>query len=132
MVEKYVVKLDPDFVAVEAPAAGNFTNQDLVILAGCVRAQARRMGKPVKVYAANSHHKHFLGRALRAKDFPGKSRADAKGAIKAALIAKCHVLGWSVKDGDAADACSLADYALSMQSRAHQVTSIGGLFRRQA
>lgn len=128
MVERYVNEFNPDIVAVEAPAAGGFQNLDLIGLTVCVRAQAALMGKRPVVYMANSVRKHFLGRALRASDFPGKSHGASKAAIKGQVIAKCRLLGWDITDPDAADAAALWDYALSLESRAHQVTSIAGLF----
>lgn len=128
MVERYVNEFNPDIVAVEAPAAGGYQNLDLVILTGLVRGQAAKMGKKPVVYASNSVRRHFLGRALAARDFPGKSRTAAKAAIKSAVIARCHLLGWDIDEPDAADAASLADYALSLESRSHQISSVGGLF----
>lgn len=128
MVEKLIVQVKPDLIVVEAPAAGGYTNADLVGLTVCVRAQAARMGIRSKSYFANSVRKHFLGKALKAKDFPGKSHAAAKGAIKAQVIARCLALGWDITDADAADAASLWDYACALESRSHQMTSLPGMF----
>lgn len=130
MVERYVNEYSPDVVAVEGPAAGGYQNPDLIILTGLVRAQAARMGKRPVVYMANSVRKHFLGKALKAKDFPGKSHGAAKSAIKAQVIARCQLLGWQIEDADAADAAALWDYACSLESRSHQVSTVGGLFGR--
>lgn len=129
MTEHLIRKFQPDLVVIEAPAAGNFTNQDLVGLTVCVRGQAARMGVPVKMYYANSVRKHFLGRALKASDFPGKNHAAAKKAIKSQIIARCIALGWEVKGGDAADAAALWDLACAMERPSHAMTSIGGIFR---
>lgn len=128
MVESYAKQFEPDLIVVEAPAAGNFSNADLVGLSICVRAQAARMGIPVKSYYPNPVRKYFLGKALTSRDFPGKTKAAAKGAIKAAVIARCHLLGWDVVGSDAADAAALWDYACSQESRAHQLSTVGGLF----
>ena len=128
MVERYVNEFNPNIVAVEGPAAGGYQNPDLIILTGLVRAQAAKMGKRPVVYMANSVRKHFLGKALKAKDFPGKSHGAAKAAIKAQVIARCRLLGWDIDDPDAADAASLWDYALSLESRSHQMTSLPGMF----
>ncbi len=119
----------PDMLAIEGTAAGGHGNPDLIALAGCARAQAALMGLQVKVYMPNSVRRHFLGKALTARDFPGKTKGAAKGAIKAAVIARCHLLGWDVKDDNQADAAALYDLAASLTSRAHQMTTVGGLFR---
>lgn len=132
MVERYATQYRPDLIVVEAPAAGGYSNADLVGLTVCVRAQAAKMGIQSKLYYANSVRKHFLGKALKAKDFPGKSHAAAKGAIKAQVIARCQLLGWNIEQADAADAAALWDYACAQESRAHQMTSIPGLFRQGA
>jgi Holliday junction resolvasome RuvABC endonuclease subunit len=131
LVERYVTDFSPDLVAVESPAAGGFQNLDLIGLTVCVRAQAARMGVRSVSYMPNSVRKHFLGKALSARDFPGKTRAAAKGAIKAQVIARCQLLGWDITDPDAADAAALWDFALSKESRAHQVTTLGGLFGKE-
>ncbi len=128
MVERFVTQYKPDLVAVEAPAAGGFQNLDLIGLTVCIRAQAARMGVETKVYYANSVRKYFLGRALKASDFPSKNRAAAKKAIKGQVIARCQMLGWKIDDPDAADAAALWDMACSLSSRSHQVATVGGLF----
>lgn len=128
MVERYVNEFNPDLVVVEAPAAGGFQNLDLIGLTVCIRAQAKLMGRRVAVYYPNSVRKHFLGKALKARDFPGKTHGATKHAIKAQVIARCQILGWNIEDPDAADAASLWDYACALESRAHQITSLPGLF----
>lgn len=128
MADHFITKFKPDLVVVEAPAAGNFTNADLVGLTVLVRGQAALRGIHCESVMANSVRKHFLGRAYKASDFPGKSHAAAKGAIKAMVIGRCVALGWDVKDDNQADAAALLDFALSKRSRAHQITSVGGLF----
>jgi len=129
-VEHYVREFNPSIVVVESPAAGGYQNLDLIGLTVCVRAQAARMGVRSISYMPNSVRKHFLGKALSARDFPGKTRAAAKGAIKAQVIARCRLLGWDISEPDAADAAALWDYALSLESRAHQMTTVGGIFGR--
>lgn len=129
MVERYVTDFSPDLVVVEGPAAGGFQNLDLIGLTVCIRAQAAKMGVRTAVYYPNSVRKHFVGKALSARDFPGKSHSARKGAIKGQIIARCQLLGWNIQEPDAADAAALWDYACSLESRAHQVTTVGGLFR---
>lgn len=128
MVERYVSDFRPDIVAVEGPAAGGYQNLDLIGLTVCVRAQARRMGCQTRVYMANSVRKHFLGKALKAKDFPGKTHAAAKAAIKGQVIQRCRALGWKIDEPDAADAAALWDYACALESQSHQMTSLPGIF----
>lgn len=128
MVDHCIAKFKPDLIVVEAPAQGGFANSDLVGLTVLVRGQAALRGVRCEAIMANSVRKHFLGRALRASDFPGKSHAAAKGAIKAQVIGRCLALGWDVRDADAADAAALWDFACSRISKAHQITSVGGLF----
>lgn len=132
MVDHCIDRFSPGMVVVEAPAAGGYANANLVGLTVLIRAQAARRGLPCEAIMANSVRKHFLGRALRASDFPGKSHAAAKGAIKAQVIGRCLALGWDVRDADAADAAALWDLACSRISKAHQITSVGGLFREKA
>ena len=126
MAERYADEHKPDFVAIEAPIGGKNTSMFLVGLAACVEAQVSRMGYPCTAYNIGAIRKHFLGKALTARDFPGLSHAAAKKAIKAAVMGRCRLLGWTVEDDDAADAAALADYALAMHRV--QVAPGGGLF----
>lgn len=129
LVRSAVERHGPEIIAVEGTAAGGYGNPDLIGLAHCARAQAALMGVQSRVYMPNSVRRHFLGKALTARDFPGKTKGAAKGAIKAQVIAKCHLLGWMVEDDNQADACALWDYTASLESRDHQMTTIGGVFR---
>lgn len=131
LVRHAVTQHRPDLFVIEGTAAGGYGNPDLIGLAHCARGQAALMGIPVSVYMPNSVRKHFLGKALTARDFPGKSRAAAKGAIKAQVIARCHLLGWTVQNDNEADAAALWDFAASQVSRSHQMTTVGGLFGGQ-
>lgn len=127
MVEKLVIQHRPELIAVEAPSAGGYTNQDLVGLTICIRAQAARMGVPVRHYHANSVRKFFLGKALStSRDFPNMTRDKAKGEIKARVMARCRMLGWEVADADAADAAALWSFAC--HSAGHAAPMPGELF----
>ena len=128
MTARYMRQFEPDVVAVEAPVGGRDANALLIGMAACVKGEAVRRGVRVVEYFPGTVRRHFLGKALTTRDFPGKTKAAAKGAIKAAVIARCHLLGWEVESGDAADAAALWDYACSLESRAHQMTTIGGIF----
>lgn len=124
----YIREHKPDLVAVEAPIGGKDAGPLLIQLAGCVKAEAARLGCRVVEYYPATVRKHFLGKALTSRDFPSKSKAAAKAAIKAAVVARCRLLGWDVTGGDAGDAAALWDYACSLESRSHQMTSVPGLF----
>ena len=130
MVAAYIVQFKPDVVAVEAPVGGKDANALLIGLAACVKGEAARHGCKVVEYFPATVRKQFLGKALTSRDFPGKSKAASKAAIKGAVVARCHMLGWTVESGDAGDAAALWDYSCAMESRAHQVTSLPGLFAR--
>ena len=128
MTSAYVERFKPDVVAVEAPVGGRDANALLIGLRSCVKGEAARHGCKVVEYFPATIRKHFLGKALTSRDFPGKSKAMAKKAIKGAVIQRCHLLGWDVEGGDAGDAAALWDFACAMESRSHQMTSVGGLF----
>lgn len=123
-----ITRLQPDVVAVEAPVGGRDANALLIGLAACVKGEAARRGCKVVEYFPSTVRKHFMGKAKTSRDFPGKTKAAAKAAIKAEVLHRCRMLGWDVEGLDAADACALFDFACAMESRDHQVTSIGALF----
>jgi Holliday junction resolvasome RuvABC endonuclease subunit len=129
MAEHFVQKHQPDLVCIEAPVGGREASAFLIGLIACVEGQCVRMGIRVVKYYPASIRRHFLGRALTAKDFPAKTRAHAKAAIKQAVVDRCRLLGWEPKDGNCGDAMAAWDYALALESRAHQVSSLPGLFQ---
>lgn len=59
----------------------------------------------VRTVDVDDHRKHFLGRSR----FSGGTRE-----AKRAAIARCNSLGWNVPDDNAADACSVWDYACAI------------------
>jgi Holliday junction resolvasome RuvABC endonuclease subunit len=117
----------PDLVAVEAPIGGSTHSMFLIGMAACIRGVATNRGIKVVTYQANSVRKHFLGKALTTRHFPGLSAAKAKGQIKAAVIARCKLLGWDVPDDNAADAAAL--FSLACASARLEQFPTGGLFR---
>ena len=119
--------LHPGLIAVEAPIGGSDASQLLIGMAACVRAQAADLGIRSVFYASSSVRKHFIGKALTARDFPGLNHAKAKLAIKGRVLERCRLLGWEVAGLDEADAGALWDYACSRESLAHQMTTVGGL-----
>jgi Holliday junction resolvasome RuvABC endonuclease subunit len=106
----------PDLVAVEAFVGGPKANSNLVGLVACVQGEATRRGVRVVSYYPATVRKHFLGGI--------RSRAP----IKTQVMARCRLLGWPSADDDACDALALWDYACAVESRAHQMTAVGGLF----
>ena len=119
MTAHYIEKFRPDLVAVEQFVGGPKANSNLVGLVACVQGEATRLGVRVVSYYPASVRKHFLG------------GIKPPGNIKAAVYARCRMLGWKVEDTDAADAASLWAHTCSLDSRAHQITSVGGLFNGQ-
>lgn len=128
MTDSYIKQFQPDLVAVEAPVGGRDANALLIGMVACVKGEAARHGVRVVEYFPSTVRKHFMGKALTARDFPALNRLAAKKAIKGAVIARCQLLGWEIEGGDAADAAALWDFATSMESRSHQMSSIPGLF----
>jgi len=128
MTAAYIARFSPDLVAVEAPVGGRDANALLIGLCACVKGEAARHGVRVVSYFPATVRKHFLGKSLTARDFPALKHAAAKKAIKGAVIARCNLLGWEITDPDAADAAALWDFACSVESRSHQMATVGGLF----
>lgn len=117
MTARYIREFQPDLVVVEHFVGGPKMNHELVGLWAAVLGEARRHHVRTESYYPATVRKHFLG-GIRAGT-----------PIKSQVFARCKMLGWSVGDTDAADALALWDYSCSVQSRAHQMTTIGGMFR---
>lgn len=118
----------PDLVAIEAPIGGGMKSDYLIGLAACARGVCANRGIRSEICMISSVRKHFLGKNLTAKDFPGKDRAASKRAIKAQVISRCGMLGWYVEDDDAADAAATFDFACAKFCGALSAPH-GGLFR---
>lgn len=123
-----ITKHSPSHIAVEAPVGGPKTSHYLVGLFACVRGCARARGVPLEHYSIASIRKHFVGKNLTVKDYPGLKSGQAKRAIKDTVIARCRQIGLDPEDDNCADAFALLDYALA-QHRLHQSIPAGGLFR---
>lgn len=119
MTSLYIEKFQPDLVAVESFVGGPKANTNLAGLVACVLGEANRCKVDTVTYYPATIRKYFLG---------GVSRSD-KTPIKSRVFARCKMLGWDVRDLDAADAAALWDYTCSVHSRSHQITTVGGLFR---
>ena len=115
----------PDLVAIEAPIGGNTTSHLLVGLAACVRGCVANRGVPLVSYNIPAIRKHFVGRAIAARDFPHLKPHAAKKAIKQVVMDRCKLLGWDVPDDDAADAAALFDFA---GAKAGAQVIAGGMF----
>ena len=120
-------KYRPDLVVYEAPIGGPRTSHFLVGIAACFTGEATRLGFEPKEINLASVRKHFLGKHLTTKSFPGKSKGQVRSEIKRSVVARCYALGWTVRDDDEADACALWDYASATYGRA-QAAPVGGLF----
>lgn len=118
----------PNLVAIEAPVGGPKTSHLLVGLWACATGAALLAGCKVEKHNIGAVRSHFLGRNPTTRDFPGMSKVAAKRAMKAQVMHRCNMLGWQVEDSDSADAAAVWDYACSLQSKAHQMKTIGGLF----
>lgn len=123
---KLVGDLRPDLVVYEAPIGGATADPMPAMLAACCAGQARSMGVRVEGCSLASIRKHFLGKNLTSRDFPGLTKPQARTAIKRAVIGRCLSLGWDVETDDEADACALWDYACATFARAQTVPP--GLF----
>ena len=116
-------RAQPDFVAIEAPIKGPQRNEVLIGLAAVCQAAVIAADIPCQVFTVQDVRKHFLGKHLTTKDFPGLKSDKAKRAIKDAVIARCRSLGWGVADDNCADAAALWDLACSTFSRSHAVNT---------
>lgn len=118
---------EPDLIVIEAFIGGKNASAYLIGLVACARGCAANRGiKTVMVFPATVR-KHFLGKALTTKDFPGLKQAEAKIAIKERVAAQCRALGWEVPDLDAADAAATWDWAMATHAPGYQAKT-GGLF----
>lgn len=118
LTHKLITEHKPDLVVVEAFVGGPKANTDLAGLVACVLGEADRLKVRTASYYPATVRKHFLGGVSRSNRTP----------IKTQVFQKCTMLGWDVGDTDAADAAALWDFAASMESRSHQMTTVGGLF----
>lgn len=116
----------PDLVVYEAAIGGSSSSQFLVGLVAILRASAwDHSVKCEPVYLATVR-KHFIGKALTKKDFPGLNDGAAKKEIKRVVMNRCRALGWAVEDDNAADACAAWDFASATMGGAQ--ARPGGLF----
>lgn len=118
----------PDLIICEAFIGGKNASAYLIGLVSCVRGCAANRAVKCEMVFPATVRKHFLGKALTSRDFPGMKPARAKIAIKERVAAQCRALGWVVPDLDAADAAATWDYACATYSPRYQAKPHGGLF----
>lgn len=121
-------RFKPDLVAIEAPVGGVKTSHLLVGMWACVLGECQRSGVNVVKCDISSVRKHFLGKHLTTKHFPGLPVHRAKAQIKLSVVNRCRALGWDIEGHDAADAAAIWDYACAVHHPNHHTTTIGGLF----
>lgn len=118
----------PDLIAYEAPIGGKDASAYLIGLAACVQGAAAACGYEPEQIWISQYRKHFLGKHVIARDFPGVTKAQAKRQIKTLVVNRCRALGWRPTNDDEADAMAIWDFACA-KHRAHQSVPVGGLFR---
>jgi hypothetical protein len=128
LAHELIVEEKPDLLMVEAAIGGPKASAYLIGLVACVEGCAWNRGVRVERAYLAAIRKHFVGKVLNVSDFPHLKQADAKRAIKAEVIRRCHILGWKVDTSDEADACALWDYGCAVHGRAQSVP-VGGLFQ---
>lgn len=127
LADHFLKSYKPDIVVYEAPIGGAMKVVLPGQLAACFVGQAVRLGYEPKSVDLSSVRKHFLGKNLTKAHFPDLSKGQARTAIKRAVIARCLVLGWDVKNDDQGDACATWDYACATMANAQSIPH-GGLF----
>lgn len=125
-----IQEYQPDLIVVEAFVGGAKASAYLIGLVACVRGCAFNRGVRTELVYPATVRKHFLGKALTSRDFPGLTNAKAKIAIKERVAAQCRAIGWEVPDLDAADAAATWDWACATHARKYQAKPHGGLFAR--
>lgn len=124
-------KFEPDLVAIEAPVGGAKTSHLLVGMWACIAGEVNRAGiTSIKVNIA-AVRKHFLGKHLTTKHFPGLRPDKAKLEIKRTVMNRCAALGWQVEDHDSADAAAIWDFVCATHHPSHHTTTLGGLFNER-
>ena len=127
LTHELIAQHKPDLIVVEAAIGGPKASAYLIGLVACVEGCAFNRSVAFEKAHLGTIRKHFLGKSLSVKSFPGLKAPDAKRAIKAQVIGRCHVLGWKVDTDNQADACALWDYAGATYGRAQSAPG-GELF----
>lgn len=118
----------PDLVVYEAPVGGKDASAYLIGLSACLQGAAAAHGCEPEQIWISQYRKHFLGKNVQVRDFPGVTKAQAKRQIKTLVVNRCRALGWRPENDDEADAMAIWDFACA-KHRAHQSVPVGGLFK---
>lgn len=129
MTHGLIEKHSPDLIVVEAFIGGQNASAYLIGLVACVRGCASNRGVNVEMVFPATVRKHFIGKAMTSRDFPGLKQAKAKLAIKQVVMDRCKLLGWEVPDLDASDAAATWDWGCAVHARGFQAKPTGGLFK---
>lgn len=121
----------PEMIVAEAPLhpSASYGGDALIcqlLMHGALDDTAGAYAVPLRRVAIQSVRKHFIGAASVTPRTTGrqrtpKEREAARKAIKAAVLARAHLLGYfprSISDTDRADACAVFDYAAAHYARA--------------
>ena len=128
LTHKLIEQYKPDLIVPEAFIGGKNASAYLIGLVACVRGCAANRGIQCEMVFPATVRKHFMGKALTSKHYPGLSQARAKLAIKRDVKARCETLGWAVPDLDAADAAATWDWGCATYAKSYQAKPHGGLF----
>lgn len=118
----------PELIVVEAAIGGKTASAFLIGLLACVRGCAFNRGVPVEQVSPATVRKHFVGKALTTRDFPGLSHAKAKQAIKQVVVNRCRLIGWDVPDHDSGDAAACWDFGCAKWAHGYQAAPQGRMF----
>lgn len=118
----------PDLIVIEAFIGGKHASAFLIGLVACIRGCAANQGVKCEMVFPATARKHFIGKALTSRDFPGMKAAKAKIEIKKTVLHYCKLRGWNAPDLDSADALAVWDWACSVHAPRYQSRPNGGLF----
>lgn len=107
----------PGLIAIENSVnVGRFASRDtdniLKGILGCIVGCAYTRSVPVHLIEIATLDKHFVGARQKGRD-----------ARKRAYMQRARLLGWQPPDQDACDAMAVWDYACSLTSRAHSIST---------
>ncbi len=118
----------PDLMVVEAFIGGKNASAYLIGLVSCIRGCAANQVVKCEMVFPATVRKHFIGKALTSRDFPGMKPDKAKIEIKKTVQKYCELRGWNAPDLDSADALAVWDWACSIHAPKYQSKPNGGLF----
>lgn len=128
LTQKLLTDHSPSVLVAEAAIGGPKASAYLIGLVACVEGVCVNRGVRFEGANLGSVRKHFLGKHFGVRDFPGMTKAAAKGAIKQMVVDRCNLLGWAPDDHDAADALAVWDWWCATHERGYQAKPTGGMF----